>query len=317
MSQSEEVSMASGSTNRFFASLWTCLLAGSLLLVNCILVRVEAAKGDANPSVKPEDDFYGYANGEWVAHVSLPAGQHTYDNRIMMAEKTRDRVRGLIQESAAAHVPSGSVAQKVGDYYASFTNEADIEAKGFAPLTDEMGRISAIANRSTLSAYLGTTLIREVDGLTANSDHVFGLWVNQGFEDAEHNVPHLWQGGLGLTESGKYLDSSAQAADLRTKYQVHVATALKLAGFADSGTRAASIVTLETNIAHTFAPDSDAADVFKQNNAWKREDFDRKAPGMDWNTYFQSAGLAKQANFLVWQPSAVTGVSALVASEEI
>jgi len=309
--------MASGSTNRFFASLWTCLLAGSLLLVNCILVWVEAAKGDANPSVKPGDDFYGYANGEWLAHVSLPAGQHTYDNRIMMAEKTRDRVRGLIQESAAAHVPSGSVAQKVGDYYASFTNEADIEAKGFAPLTDEMGRISAIANRSTLSAYLGTTLIREVDGLTANSDHVFGVWVNQGFEDADHNLPHLWQGGLGLTESGRYLDSSPQAVELRVKYQAHVAAVLRLAGLADSDTRATSTVRLETSIARAFAPDSDAADVFKQNNPWKRGDFDRKAPGIDWDAYFQSAGLAKLSSFLVWQPSAVIGVSALVGSEDI
>ena len=180
-----------------------------------------------------------------------------------------------------------------------------------------MNEISAIANRSMLSAYLGTTLTREVDGLIANVDHVFGLWTNQGFEDAEHNLPHLWQGGLGLTESGKYLDSAPQAADLRTKYQAHVAAVLRLAEFADADTRAASIVRLETSIARTFAPDSDASDVFKQNNLWKRQDFNRKAPGIDWDAYFQSAGLAKQLNFLVWQPSAVTGVSALAASENL
>src|SRR5262249_29604473 len=202
----QEVSMVPRSTNRFFISVWTCLLAGSLLLVNCVLVRVEAArKSDESPSVKPGDDFYGYANGEWLAHVSLPAGQHTYDNRIMMAEETRERVRELMQGSAAAHAAAGSVAQKVGDYYASFTNESAIEAKALAPLSEEMNKISAIASRSMLSAYLGTTLTREVDGLTANSDHVFGLWTNQGFEDGEHNLPHLWQGGLGLMESGRYL----------------------------------------------------------------------------------------------------------------
>lgn len=310
--------MAHRSTSRFVTSLWTCLLAGSLLLMNCVLVRVEAAKKpDAAPSIRPGDDFYGYANSEWLAQVSLPAGQHTYDNRIMMAEKTRERVRGLMQEAATGHAPSGSVAQKVGDFYSSFTNEASIEGKGFTPLAEEMTRISAIANRSMLAAYLGTTLTREVDGLTANNDHVFGLWANQGFEDAEHNLPHLWQGGLGLTDSGRYLDSSAQAAELRVKYQAHVASVLKLAGFADSGNRAAGVVRLETSIARAFAPDSDAADVSKQNNPWTREDFDHKAPGMDWEAYFQSAGLTKQANFLVWQPSAVTGVSALVASEDI
>ena len=70
-------------------------------------------------------------------------------------------------------------------------------------------------------------------------------------------------------------------------------------------------------MARTFAPDSDAADVFKQNNPWKRADFDVKAPGMDWEAYFKSAGLAGQSDFIVWQPSAVTGISALVDAEGI
>ena len=73
----------------------------------------------------------------------------------------------------------------MGDYYAGFMDEDGIEAKGMTPLGDELARISAIADKTSLSAYLGTTLTGEVDGLTANADHIFGLWVNQGFEDAE------------------------------------------------------------------------------------------------------------------------------------
>src|SRR5262249_34274743 len=70
-------------------------------------------------------------------------------------------------------------------------------------------------------------------------------------------------------------------------------------------------------IAQAFAPDSDAADVFKQSNLWTRADFGSKAPGLDWDAYFQSAGLADQGDFIVWQPSALTGVSALVRSESV
>ena len=90
---------------------------------------------------------------------------------------------------------------------------------------------------------------------------------------------------------------------------------LKLAGFADAETRAARILSFETRMARTFAPDSDAADVFKQN-PWKRADFDVKAP-MHWEAYFKSAGLAGQSDFIVWQPSAVTGISALVDTEDL
>ena len=139
----------------------------------------------------------------------------------MIAAKTSERVTKLIQEAAASHPPKGSTAQKVGDYYAAYIDESGIEGKGLTPLARELAAISGINNKTSLSAHLGTTLNVEVDGLIANSDHIFGLWVNQGFEDAEHNVPHLWQGGLGLPDRDNYLDPSTKMAELRTNRQLH------------------------------------------------------------------------------------------------
>ncbi len=55
----------------------------------------------------------------------------------------------------------------------------------------------------------------------------------------------------------------------------------------------------------------------KGNNHWRREDFDTRAPGMDWAAYFDAAGLGRQKVFVVWQPSAFTGISKLVASEPL
>jgi predicted metalloendopeptidase len=268
-------------------------------------------------SIKPGNDFYRYANGPWLQANVVPVGQSTYDNRALMAERTSHQVRDLIQEAASAQAKNGSVPQKVGDYYASFLDQASIEAKGLAPLAEEMAKIDRIADTKSLSAYLGTTLNSEVDGLTANADHIFGIWINQGFEDADHNVPHIWQGGLGLPDRDNYLDSSPKMTALRKQYQAHIQALLTLAGEADAENKATRILSLETRIAHAFAPDADAADVFKQNNPWKRADFEVKAPGLDWSGYFQSAGLAGQPDFIVWQPSAVVGVSALSRSEEL
>ena len=89
-----------------------------------------------------------------------------------------------------------------------------------------------------------------------------------------------------MPDRDDYLDPSPKMAELRTQYQAHIAAILKLAGVADSETKAARILSLEIRIAQAHAPDSDAADVFKQNNPWKRADFDVKAPGMDWDAYF-------------------------------
>jgi predicted metalloendopeptidase len=196
-------------------------------------------------------------------------------------------------------------------------DQSSIDARGISPLAEEMARIAAITDRKSLSSYLGTTLNSEVDGLTANADHVFGVWINQGFDDSEHNLPHIWQGGLGLPDREDYLDSSPKKAELRTQYLAHIKAVLRLLGDSETDKKAAEILSLETSIARAFAPDEDASDVFKQNNPWKRIDFDTKAPGLDWDAYFQSAGLAEQRDFIIWQPSAVVGVSALARNENI
>jgi predicted metalloendopeptidase len=309
------ISMARNSVSLFRKALLT-IFASALLLAAAAPPVVQGSREDEiDRSIKPGDDFYQYANGGWLKTAAIPPGQASYDTRAILMERTGQRVRDLIQEAALARSSKGSVTQRVGDYYASCVDEDGIEAKGLTPLVDEMAAISAITDKASLSAYLGTTLKGEVDGLTANSDHIFGLWINQGFEDAEHNVVHLMQGGLGMPDRDIYIDPSPKMAELRVQYRAHVAAVLKLAGIADSDTKAAGILSLETRMAQAFAPDTDAADVFKQNNPWKHAEFSIKSPGIDWAAYFKSAGLAQQDDFIVWQPSAVIGVSALVNSE--
>src|SRR5580700_8742045 len=192
---------------------------------------------DIDRSIKPGDDFYRYANGGWLARVTIPVGQSSFDTRAILTERTGQRVRDLVQGAAVGQPAKGSLAQKVGAYYASFIDEEAIEAKGLEPLAGEMATISAITDKASLSTYLGSTLNTEVDGLTSNADHIFGVWVNQGFEDSQRCLFHLWQGGLGMPDRDAYLDPSPKMAELRAQYQTHIAAMLKLASAADSKPR--------------------------------------------------------------------------------
>jgi putative endopeptidase len=281
--------------------------------------RITAPEMDTTQ--KPGDDFYRYANGGWLKTTTLPAGASTFDNRAIITERNTRQVRDLITNAAAAHAAANSNPQKVGDYFSSFLDENAIDAKGLTPLSADLAAIDAIPNKSALSAYLGGTLNIETDGLISSADHVFGLFVNQGFAESKRNYPHLGQAGLGMIERDNYLDASPLMTDQRAKYQQHIANILKLVGLAaDDATAqktAAAILALETGMARAQVSDADAADVFKQNNPWKRADFSAKAPGMDWDAYFRGAGIPSQQDFLVWQPSATTGTSALVASENL
>jgi predicted metalloendopeptidase len=263
-----------------------------------------------DPSVRPGDDFYRYANGPWLSVTMLPAGLASYDTTAGLRIDTARRVRELIQ-AAAGPGARGAATRKVGDYYASRLDVAAIEARGLAPLRGDLAAIAAITDRGALSARLGSALYPD-DGTNSATEGVFGAWVHQDFNRSDRNVPHIVQGGLGLPDRDDYLDPAK--AWRRALYRAHVAAMLKLAGLSEPEVRAERVLALETAIAQTHLSADDTADVFKTDNPWRRTDFDIRAPGLDWAAYFDAAGLGRQTDFLVWQPKAVVGTSALVVA---
>jgi predicted metalloendopeptidase len=271
-------------------------------------------------SVKPGDDFFDYANGAWIKVNEIPADRPSWGSWGVLSELNNQRVRDLIEAAAAAKAAEGSDAQKVGDFYAGYMDEAGIEAKGLAPLKPDLDRIAAIKDKTALASYLGTTLRADVDALNATNfytDNIFGVWITQALADPNRNVPYLLQGGLGMPDRDYYVSDSAKMAELRTKYRAHVASLLKLAKIDDADAKAERIFALEMKIAKAHGPRVDSEDVHKANNPWKRTDFAKKAPGLDWNAYFKAAGFEVQDDFYVWQPGAITGISALVGSEPV
>ena len=275
------------------------------------------AVANMGASVKPGDDFYRYANGAWVERTEIPPDRGRVGVFNTLADLSNKRTAGLLEEAAKANAPAGSNVRKIAGLYSSYMDEAAIEAKGLAPLRPHLDAIAAIHDKRELARALGESLRSDVDALNNTNFHtanLFGLWVAPGFNDSEHYAPYLLQGGLQLPDREYYLGDSDRMRDIRTKYQAHVSAMLKLAGFTDTDARAGHIVELEHAIAEIHISLADNEDVHKANNTWKQADFSAKAPGLDWAEYFRGAGLSKQASFIVWQPTAFTGESALVAS---
>lgn len=197
-----------------------------------------------DPSVKPGDDFFHYANGAWLKVTEIPADRSGWGSGAIVADWTAKRVADLIAETAKGDAPPGLEARKVGDYYATFMDEAGIEAKGLAPVKDALAAIASIHDHAGLSRALGASLRADVDVLNrgeTHTEHLFGLWVAQDLNDPSHYSAFLLQGGLGMEDREYYLDESPRMADIRTKYQAYLATLLKLAGVKDAEARAAKI----------------------------------------------------------------------------
>ena len=271
-------------------------------------------------SVRPGDDFYRFANGEWIKRGEIPPDRAGIDVWTKLTDLSNQRMADLIKDLASSNPPAGSSSRKVADLFNSYMDEAAIEAKGLAPLKPHLDAIAAIRNKKELARALGETLRADVDALNNTNFHtpnLFGMWVAPGFNDSDHYAAYLMQGGLQMPDREYYVSDSASMQAVRTKYQAHVSAMLKLAGFSDTDARAKRILELETAIAKIHRTLAENEDIHKANNTWKRTEFATKAPGLDWAEYFDGAALARVASFIVWQPEAFQGESALVASSPL
>ncbi|RZA35119.1 MAG: M13 family peptidase [Lysobacteraceae bacterium] len=281
-----------------------------------------AAQTPAKPAgavMLPGDDFYAYANGEWMAKTEIPADRGSWGAMYALAEDTNARIVKLI-EDAAANKSASPDARKAADFYTAYMNEAAIEAAGLAALKPRLAKIEAIKDRAALARVLGEFLRADVDPLNAtnfNTPNLFGAWFNQGLTDPSRNVPYLLQGGLGLPDRAYYLDNSPKMAELRTKYQQYIGAVLKLAGLEDAEARAARIFALESKLAESHATREESSDILKANNTWTMKDFAAKAPGMDWKAFMQGARLSGQDRFIAYHPGALKGAAEQVGAADL
>ena len=269
-------------------------------------------------SIAPGDDFYGYANGGWMQKTAIPDDRSRFGSFNLIADKTQADTRAILE--GAANAPQATGEDKLlGDYYAAYMDDAGIEQRGLAPLQPQLDGIAGIADKAALAKALGADLRADVDLLNATNfytEHLFGLWVSVDLLQPERTAPYLVQGGLGMPDRDFYL-GDGRMATLRKQYQDYIGKVLQLAGVADAAGKAARILALETKIAQAHVSQEQTNDVAKGANAWTRADFSAKAPGMDWETFLQAARLGEQQDFIVWQPSAVAGLSRLVATEPL
>jgi predicted metalloendopeptidase len=304
-------------------------VAGKLALV-LVAAAAVSAQGEPKPigldlqgmdrAVAPGDDFFRYANGTWLRTTEIPPDRGAYGAGMMVFDRTNERTAALIQEAGRGTPAPGSDAQRIADYYATFLDAAGTEKKGLLPMKPTLDRIAAIADRTALARFLGGTLRADVDvfnNTNLYTDNIFGLWVAQDLQEVTRYVPFLLQGGLDMPDRAYYLDASPRMAEMRRALQEHVGNILKLAEVPEAAGRAAAIVDLERKIAETHSTREQSEDVKRGTNRWTRADFEKQAPGLDWAAYFDEGGLGGQTDFVVWQPEAVKGISALVASQPL
>jgi len=255
--------------------------------------------------VRPQDDLYRFAGGTWLAKTPIPADRSNYGSFIILDDQAQEEVKQLIvSASTQANRPTGSDAQKVGDFYLAYMDTSRVESLGLAPLKQELARIDAISTARDVARYIGHS---QRIGLA----QPFAWFSAPDNGNSTVYLGALYQNGLTMPDRDYYLSPDEKYANFRAKFAEYVEQMLARAGERDARSAAARIAALETRIANYQWTKVQNRDPVKTYNPMTFPDYQKLAPGFDWLAFFEGMGAPVQ-RLDVNQPAFIKGIAQLV-----
>ncbi len=263
-------------------------------------------------SVRPQDDFYRFVNGHWLANTTIPADRSNYGTFSLLEDGAEEDLKTILEEAAAANAPMGSDAQKVGDLYASYLDETTIEARGLTPLAAELKRIDELKTKQDVARHIGYSQRISVM-------HPFAYYVSVDRKNSSQYTGILAQSGLGMPDRDYYLSGDERLKGIREKYQVYVNDLLAAADTPKAESVAEKIVAMETQLAKSHWTRVQNRDAQKTYNRYEVAALPKLMPGFDWNSFFAGAQIPmdKTQALVVAQPSYFEALGKLIATTPV
>ena len=245
-------------------------------------------------SVRPQDNFYRYVNGKWLASAKIPDDLPAYGSFWTLREDTQAQLQGIVEAVARYSNPrSQDDAAKIGRLYTSFMDDKRLETLGAKPLAAEFGRISSLRDKRQIPA-----LMAHLEQIGVHVPIEGG--VDQDRRDSSHYVFELDQSGLGLPDRDYYLkDDDATLLKIRGQYQSYIAASLARLGDRDATAKAAAILALETELARAQWTKVEIRDPVKTYNRVEIAKLSELTGTYDWAQYFRAAGVSGKIDSVI------------------
>ena len=201
----------------------------SLLAAAPACRQPEAAPSYIDPtavdsSVRPQDDFFLYANGGWLKRTEIPASQPAWGAIVTLTDQSLGRMHNILDSlSGVSGLKKGSIDQQVADLYASVIDSVGIEAKGLGPLKDDLDKIAAIGDVPGIFAEAAREYAQVGSPL-------FSFSVSADDKNSSMEAVHFDQGGLGLPNKDYYFNQDTSIQAVREAYKTYMATVFILTG---------------------------------------------------------------------------------------
>jgi predicted metalloendopeptidase len=246
----------------------------------------------------PCQDFYSYANGDWIAHARL-ADSHSEVGTLDDLAMKRATILGRILDSLRSAPTIKGPEAKVANSYSECMDVSTIEAQGTAPMQPELRRIRGINSLADLEAEVARLHRMQIAPF-------FVLQALPDAKDSKHIIADISPAGLGLGERAVYLATDSESVAGRHRYEKEIALTLQVTGESPANAQmlAEKVLALETRLATAtlgMEMGRDPAAVYHKVSVSSLGNPSRG--GWSWANYFRDMGQPGLTAVNVQEPS--------------
>jgi len=261
-------------------------------------------------NIDPCVDFFAYSCGGWIKKNPIPADQSSWDTYSKMQDENLSQLRGILEAASVSDAKRNGVDQKIGDYYASCTDEKAIEAKGAAPLHLSLERIAKISSKAELA---------DAAAAMIDDNVLFRFDSIQDFRDANQVIADTDQGGLGLPDRDYYTKDDAKSVELRKGYLAHVQKMFELLGDQPktAAEEAQTVMRIETALAKGSMTRVERRDPKALDHKMTSAELEKVAPEFRWQVYFAKVGMPALPSLNVASPGFFKALNEALEKESL
>ena len=274
--------------------------------------KAEPALSTANmdTTVKAGDDFYKFANGNWIKSNPIPDEYSRYGAFEVLEEENYTQLKTILAEASAdKDATIGTVNQKIRDFYNSGMDTLKIDKNGISPLKSELDQIDAFATEADVQKMI-------IQQHASGNYPLFYLYGSADEKNSNQVIANTYQNGLGLPDRDYYLGEDSRSKEIRSGYLKHMAKMFVLAGStAEQAAKDANVVMkIETDLAKISSTRLELRDPKANYNKTDLAGLQKMVPEMDWKSYFEGIKLQATGEINIGQPKFMIGMAKMIKS---
>ena len=236
-------------------------------------------------SVKPGDNFFLHVNGIWYDTASIAGDQVGVGSYRFLNIPQKLLLQNILDSVSKADHKTGSLEQKVGDFYASGMDTATINSRSYDPIRPTLSRIENISDHKSLMKFVA-------DEMKAGNSTIiaFGVWPDN--KRSNINIAHASQTGIGLPERDYYFKQDSSTVAIQKGYKNYLRTLFELTGDDKStaGANTETVYTIEEQLANSHKTRVELRDVSGNYNKMAVTALDKRHPNIRWSELLKNIG---------------------------